>query len=72
MDLEKMEEARDVFLMVLGNDDTCEDAWEGLKKCEETIEEDGIMASFRDLFLWIKSEYYVDRLETMLHQNNAI
>ena len=53
MGLEKMEDARDVFLMflVLGNDDMREDAWEGLKKCEETIEEDLIMALFRDLFL---------------------
>ena len=51
MSLEKVEEARDVFLMVLGNDDTCADALEGLKNCEETIEEDGIMTAFRDLFI---------------------
>ena len=51
MGLEKVEEARDVFLMVLRNYDTCADALEGLKNCEETIEEDGIMTAFRDLFI---------------------
>ena len=51
MGLEKVEEARDVFLMVLRNDDTCADALEGFKNCEETIEEDGIMTAFRDLFI---------------------
>ena len=48
---EKVEEARDVFLMVLENNYECKDAWEGIKTCEEIIETDGIMASFRNLFI---------------------
>ena len=51
---EKVEEARDVFLMVLENNYECKDAWEGIKTCEEIIETDGIMASFRNLFIWME------------------
>ena len=51
MSLKKVEEARDIFLMVLGNNYECKDAWEGIKTCEEIIEEDGIMAAFRNLFI---------------------
>ena len=51
MSLKKVEEARDIFLMVLGNNYECKDAWEGIKTCEEIIEEDEIMVAFRNLFI---------------------